>query len=459
MKKFFYAAFCCILMLAGCRKETLETVSIEIVSADTEFSAKGGTGKILFKVTGTLSEPVRVESSASWLTILDIAENEASFVLGPSQEAEPRSAVVTLTAGPDSKTVKVSQSVLKFDLEGGDENRLEMDPTGRRAIELTYDASDGIPVSEITYADGGTSQWLDVIVEEGKVTFKAEPNLGQEERGATVVLTSEWISYTVRLNQKFVTSMLSYESFGCDACECVSGRITVADYAVDHLGDWELERDADWYGVARTEDSFTISVQENTTGKDRVGEILIKDAAGTVVSAFKVMQTHFSYENLSGIHVLRFGEGDHWVMDFMKVDGGFAVKAVGTTSDLHKTEGHNLKLAYVSCGDRAPKMVLKLPQMLGSVDGKPMMLYATSPDGYYSLTENLGYELVYSGAAGAVAFDFVTEEAAYGKGFHYGFNGLFLLKDTVGEDWIVPREGQERLRLVKWKGGNHDKFD
>ncbi len=363
---------------------------------------------------------------------------------------------ITTTAILDKDICAGHVSTLgQFNIRYGE---LDMDPTGRNTMEFSYDPAQGLPVADVKY-DGEAADWLTVTVADGAITFKAEVNISGKERFATVGINTGSRSYDVQVCQKPVETIFSYESFGCDMSSCVSGPIVMADYISEFLGYWDFSADADWFTVNRTGDDFTLSIQENTTGVDRSGNIVIRDASGTVISTFAVSQTHFSYDDLSGVHALRFGEDDYWIMDFMKENGGFAVKAVGSRSGFHKTEGHSLRLAYVSCGDGGPKIMLKLPQMLGTVDGEQMMLYATTPDGYYSLTENLGYELLYYGTPDNITFDFVTEDTAYLKGFHSGFNGLFLMKGTKNEDWLVPRTGQDRLRIVKWGAGNHDKFD
>ncbi len=369
----------CIFTLMGCRKD-ISVVSIEISSYRADFPSKGGTGEILFQVAN-FSGTVTAESSRDWLTILGVTNSEVSYVLGPNDSEEPRSADVTVTAGNVFQTVTVSQ--------------------------------------------------------EGKVI---EP---EEDEGEDVRMPVEY---------------LTHRSFGCDAGGCVSETVSLTDLAVEQWGEWSYENVGDWYEVTRNGNSFTFSVPENRTGEDRHGSIAIKGADGAELLTFAVMQTHFSYGDLAGHYVLQFGAGNYWVMDFVEEGEGFAAKAIGTTGGISKTEGYSLRLGYVASGDRAPKMTLNLPQMLGTVDGKRMMLYATDPEGYYSLTGNLGYELICSGDGDKMAFDFVAEKEAFWKGFPYGFSGLFLVKGTVGEDWMEPLEGQECLRLVEWGKGSHDGY-
>ncbi len=378
MKKLLLTILCAFVLL-GCRKE-ISIVSIEISSYSAEFPAKGGPGSISFELTGPFEGVVKAESSENWLTILETTNSGASYVLGPNDEFEPRTAVITVSAGDISRSVTVSQEAALQDI----------------------------------------------------------PDKGDEI-------------------QKPV-EFLSHSSFGCDADGCASETVSLTDYAEEQWGDWNYEKEGDWFEVTRNGNQFTISVQENTTGDDRRGCVFIKSTDGTVLLAFDIVQTHFSYDDLIGHYVLKFGAEDYWVMDFIKDEVGFAVKAVGTTASLRKTENHSLKFNYVGSGDNAPKMMLKLPQMLGTVDDQRLMLYATDQEGYYSVSENLGYELVYTGTTERMCFDFVTEKDVYWKGFPSGFSGLFLMKGLYCEDWIEPSDENTALQIVKWREGSHDGF-
>ncbi len=458
MKRILLIALC-LSVLAGCRKEGVREVAIEIVYADSEFPAKGGRGTIQFLLSGDPEGKVTAVSSGEWLTILDVTDSEVSFVLAPNRETAARNADITLTAGNDSKKVGISQGIHSFDLEGGDSNSLVMDPTGQRTTALTYNVSGGVPDVGISYGEGGDADWLEVTVFDGRIGFAAEPNFTDAGRSATIILSSEWISYEVAVYQDFVTTFLSCSSFGCDKGAYVSEPVTIADYAVGCVGNWSCESDSDWYSVEITGDSFVISVPENATGTDRRGNIFVKNSAGTVISAIPVVQTCFTSRDLSGHYVMQFGDGDYWLMDLVEEGNGFAVKAIGSSANLKKTDGYSLRLDYVPAGEGAPKMTLKLPQMLGTLEGQRMMLYAIDPEGYYSVTENLGYELLYKGTADKLCFDFVTEEDAYWKGFQDGFSGLFLMRGTLVEDWMEPSGGKESLQIVKWGEGSHNGFN
>ncbi len=334
--------------------------------------------------------------------------------------------------------------------------RIDMDPTGLNVVELAYDSAQGSPVTE-TFYDGDASGWLDVTSADGAIIFKAEVNISGEERSATVRVTSGTKSYDVHVIQKSVSSILSHKSFGCDSGPCPSERIVMPDYVADFLGGWDFVSDSDWFTVSRTGNELSLSIPANTTGSDRRGNIAIRDASGTVIHNLPVLQTHFSGNALLGQHVLKFGGGNYWLLDFIDADGGFAVKAFGY-DNMFKTEGYGLRLYYVRSGEGAPKMVLDLPQRIGTFDGKALMLYATSSDGYYSLTDGLGFDLVYSGNADRISFDFTSAESVYDKGFDGGFVGLFFMRGMSKEDWIVPCGEQDCLRLVKWGYGNHDDF-
>ncbi len=458
MMRYFPLFILMAVLAAGCKGDAVDPPEIEIVSSDTEFSAKGGTGRIVFHVSGKLTEPVRASSSMDWLSILEVNDSEVSFVLAPNPKLYDRHAVVTLTAGTDVETVNILQTYVSFDLEGGDSNKIEIDHWGNRVVELSYDISEGIPDYEISYDESSAGGWLHVTVAEGKVTFRADMNLSGAERYATVRLGTDLISYEVRVSQPPVISVFNYTMFGCDAGDCVSGTIMLQEKLLQEISGWSVERDSDWFDVDAVGEGIVISVEGNTTGQDRSGKVLLKDGDGKVFSHLDVRQTGFSTEYLTGAYLLNFGDGDYWLMDFIKEDGGFAAKVVGF-SGTRKTEDYSLKLGYTPFGDMGPKMNIRLPQNLGTLDGRRMMLYATTPDGYYSLTENLGYELIYTDAEDDAAFDFRTEEAVYMKDFPYGFSGLLLMRGTVGEDWMEPVQGKERLRIIKWGKNNHEEFN
>ncbi len=328
-----------------------------------------------------------------------------------------------------------------------------------------------IGIEEGTVRAESSEQWLTILEVAGnRVSYVLAPNQETEPRSACITIIADRISEAVTVSQKAGTAVpddggdegeddpepsqpLSYSSFGCDADACQSEPIVLTDYAVSQWGEWDYEKDGDWFEVTRTENQFTISVSENTTGTDRRGSISIKAGDGTVPLIFAVTQTRFSGKDLSGHYVLRFG-GGYWLMDFIRDTDGFKVKAVGSDSN-RKTEDYSLSLGYVSNGDGGPKITFKLPQALGISDGKRLMLYATDPEGYYSITEDLGYELVYAGTPEKLIFDFAAEEDAYRRGFPYGFSGLFLMKGTISEDWMEPVEGKECLQLLKWGKGSH----
>ncbi len=462
MKKYiFILAALCVSALVSCNKDdvTYENKSlIEIISSDANFPAIGGEGEVKFKLDASLSGTVEANSSKPWLTITETGDGTVSFTVSPSGAALARSADLTISVGEERQTVTILQSGVIFDFDS-DNEILNLDPTGVSAKTLSYDTSGEPPTYKIQYtnvAEGQTLDWLQITIGDGKIEFYAGLNLENEFRTAVVTISQGWKSVTVYVVQP-AASAVSFDNFGCDRQACISDDITLADYAVEFLQDWTIECDSDWFEVLEiTEDSFKISVDENTTGVERKGGVKIKNAHGTVISTLPVRQTRFSFNELLGVYQFPYSEAT-WLWDF-KADpdkgDAFLVKC---QAGLTKSEKYKLKLDYVASGEDAPKLTLALPQDLGIVGGEARKLWAAVSSSQWGLywPDECYYDLVYVEGTETITFDFVqSAKNAEGR----IIQGLYLTSDDATENWIYPDSAHGCLYIQKWGIGNHDSF-
>ncbi len=472
MKKFIYIlAAVCTLVLAGCQKdEAGEKSGIVITLSEKDFTSNGGTGTIHFRLAGSLTGPVRAESSKSWLRITAVTEDTVSYIVDLSTSTLDRTAMVTIFAGEEIAEITILQKGATFVLDG-DESTVMLDPTGRKTVTLTYDmlSDQGDPevVSEIP-------EWLDVDIKDGKVTFSATLNLTNETRTATVEISKgEWRPSVIYVVQE-ATSAFNYTLFGCDSKACTFDDIVFADVVVENEAvpsEWTIDKEGDWIDLdpgSVVSVPFSFSVGENTTGAEREGKIFLKDGQGRILSTTVVRQTNFSYDDMVGNYEFPSSSA-HFVWKIAKDEErsyGLAAKIMGPSGTL-KTEGYGLKLDYVASGNHGPKMIMKATQSLGQVISgdvvKNMEMYGILQGEYYT-SEHCIVELQYAGKDGKVIFDFIAAEPVCDlcKG---GIKGMSLTyydneaKRWVVENWILPDpDYAANLLYIKKLGGNHEGY-
>ncbi len=455
MKKCIYIlAVLCAFAVSGCNKEYVgQAQAIVIVASDTDFPAKGGTGSVQYKVDDSFKGKVEAEASKSWVKIGSVGDDAVVYSVLPSMEALVRSADITLTAGGESQTFTIMQSGVTFDMEG-DNTLLEMDPAGS-GCSLAYENSiSEKPEITVSYEEGESENWLRCLADSKKIYFEADLNLTCEDRTATVTVTLGWKSAVVTVSQA-AASAVEYANFGCDANACTSDEIKLAEYALEALGDdWyvEVAEESPWIHYTKIAEGIIINVDQNLTGDDREGAVRIINGSNRVISTLPVRQTHTTINDIAGAYHFPYAAAT-WVWDLKKGDGNYLL-AKAFASAL-KTDGYKIRLDYTSCGEDAPKLVLKLPQQLGTVSGKERVLWGTV-SGYYVNT-SCAFDLVYRFGQRPMVFDFKTSAETYYT-WPNGLRGVYLTSSGSGENWCDPDPEYGCLYLKRWGSGSHDGF-
>ncbi|MDR2563515.1 MAG: hypothetical protein LBC98_06180 [Prevotellaceae bacterium] len=110
MTKIITCLLCIGLIMAGCTKDKAEELDdrLKVIESQLDFTAAGGTGKIVLEQAG-----LTVSSNAEWCTA-SVSENTVNVTVAQHAELPDRTAVVTVRSGNKSVNVPITQSGTRF---------------------------------------------------------------------------------------------------------------------------------------------------------------------------------------------------------------------------------------------------------------------------------------------------------------------------------------------------------
>lgn len=202
---------------------TPDTGSITISSSQNlnpVFDETGGSMGITFTASANWSATLTTKASG-WIGIDPTSggkgENTVTYTVAANSTNEPRSAVVTITCGKDSKTINISQTQNNAIVVAPE--KLEADPEGQ-----TVSLKVGHNVQYTMEIDGDWIAQLDTkAFTEEQLNFNIDPNKTGKTRTGKIVFTStdKAIQQTVTVTQASmkvdkVVSVTKKYKFSCD---------------------------------------------------------------------------------------------------------------------------------------------------------------------------------------------------------------------------------------------------
>ncbi|OUN78059.1 hypothetical protein B5G09_04390 [Alistipes sp. An54] len=374
----------CALAFAGCNDEDepTTTVSLEIVSSDIGFEAPGGTGTISLNTTATAVEAV---SDKAWLTIDSATPSGVTYTVGEHDNALQRSAKITITAMDQSRQVTILQNGTRFDISA---DPIELDPTGRTASTVAYDTSLDTPPQISIPEDAAT--WLSASAADGTISLTATLNY-TGKRSTTITVTEGWKPVEIQVSQDMV-SLVDKSSVVLDR-EAATVTVTATEY-MEYVGaDWSVSTDATWLTLTKGQsDSFTVKVEENTSGAQRTGTIDVKSSNGDVLCTVTVSQKIYSYEFFLGEWTMHYSDSDSGKATTLKVTLAANEDRTGyTASGLY----YDIVLGYDDSGS-TPKLTMLRQYITYNGTYYVYLCPWDAMSGYYTWGEGYGADLIYN---------------------------------------------------------------
>ncbi len=364
-----------------------------------------------------------------------------------------------------TETIAVSQGFIANQIQGLgtfdlictfadiDGRTVDLDPTAQ-AVKRIAMLSDSMP--DIA----GLPEWLDYDFSDNSLYFTPEINISNVERSAEVTITQEGVSSTITFRQ--ATIEIPLEPFGCDSDAAASDVISLPDYFVERVPDWEVIGN-EWITPVTEEGSFKLNIAENTTGADRVGTVSLTDSYGNIVSEMQVTQTGFGYYDLFGNYSFVFkdknGIDSGWRLTFTRhpeSERSYAVNAVGIDGADLASYCPDIKIDYESRGEEGPVLKFTGPQNFTESGLCLKMIAAVGSGAIDDYT--VGFDLVYTGTNGKLRFDFTPNAMARLK-YPSGLAGFRIYNLSDGSIWesVEPRKNAVCLSITKW-ADNHGGF-
>lgn len=285
-KKLFYIVIASVLMITGCNSDDTDMIFLDIIKADVEFTAAGGSGTI----TISSSIAVSAQSNKSWLTIIeqDITMSSIPFVLAENSTISARTATITISEGSNSKEVNITQEGSIFFIS--DEVIM---PPAATTYDVEYASNAGaIPVVVVPTE---YRSWLSASVLNGKlIVATLSDNI--IERSATIKLVSAWKNQEVKIIQKGIVDRTLATIFNGDVNPY---NVIILDKEVEDKG-YSISADKTWIKYSVDNGVLTIySDTQNDTGSLRSGSLSI--TSNDVTATIEVAQYHDTlYKYLSG---------------------------------------------------------------------------------------------------------------------------------------------------------------
>lgn len=378
MKKFYLVLFAVVgaLFYTGCSNDDNDVASsLEILTSDVGFESVGGSGTITLR---TNEASVSVTSNQDWLTVTSANNEQVAYTVDEYEGALYRSASLTLVAGTASCEVTITQKGSSFFVDG---DEVTVDPSGREATEVAYDATQsGAPVVTIP-AD---ASWLHATVDTEKRVVALTGDINFESpRTTTVIITAGWKPVEVVVSQETVALFDQTEvSFDSDA---QTTEVVPTEFLAMVTTDWTVSSTVDWVTVSKSDAGFTVGVSENTTGVARSGEVQVK-SGNTVLATFSVKQKWFSYAYFLGTWTMNYDSSSTLSVTFREGEKGKTILMDGW-----KFSG--IELGYSESDDTA---TLSLTTFEWGTYGSYNIIIAPLYNNNSNITwaEGVGYNLV-----------------------------------------------------------------
>lgn len=369
----------CGLVFAGCNDEDepTNTVSLEIVASDIGFEAPGGTGTISLNTSAAMIEAV---SDKSWLTIDTATPSGVTYTVAENDEALQRSGKIIITAADQSRQVTILQNGARFDISA---DPIEMDPTGQTVAKIAYDTSLNTP-PQISIPEDAAS-WLSATAENGTVNLTATLNY-TGKRSTTITVTEGWKPVEIQVSQDMV-NLVDKSAISLDR-EAATVTVAATEY-MEFVGEnWSVSTDAEWLTLTKDQaDSFTVAVDENTSGTQRTGTIDVKLDNGDVLCTVTVSQKIYSYEFFLGDWTMHYDSDTELTVTLSANEDQTSY----TMSGLY----YDIVVEYDDSGS-VPKLTM-LRQYIGYTGTYYIYLCPWDAEsGYYTWGEGYGADLTYN---------------------------------------------------------------
>ena len=260
MKKVFALLLLAGAALAACTKAPDVATKLEIDATELVITDNPGVKQLSIKTDG----PWHIDISEDWVVASKLSgsgDAVVKFAVLPNTDYSSREALITVKAGNQQKTVKLTQAQM-------DDIILDVD-----ALEIDYEAGEYVIKVEtnVDITAESDADWLTVdptkaLVEKG-IAISYTLNPGREDREGHITITGEGIK------QVFPVTQGAFEpEFDLDDEEGVGpwGTLTVTKEgrtytftAVTNMDFYAEAPDADWIHLTKEGDVVTVVVDEN----------------------------------------------------------------------------------------------------------------------------------------------------------------------------------------------------
>ncbi len=310
MKKIYLLliATICSFAFIGCQEDdAANAIMLDILSADTSFSAGASSGVIQIATT---AKNISIEADMNWISFTKISSTSIEFDIQENTNAMLRSAQIIISGGDIEKSIPISQDGALFNIEC---DVVALDPTGKSATEIKfYNNNNYVP--EITIDEA--CDWLSIEKDSKKMSLKATLNY-LTPRETTITVDGSW-------HQPFVLTITQDVANTLDVEEITVGRevsleptiVTGTDLLAEIEG-WTVEVvDCNYLTVERLDErSFAVNViKQNIEEKEREAIVNLLDAEGNIFDSVVVKQLAHSVSLLLGEWTLNYGNEEHVIV-------------------------------------------------------------------------------------------------------------------------------------------------
>jgi uncharacterized protein YcfL len=191
MKKEVFSSMVLVLgifLTVACSKENgvvTEPDSLIIVDSHLDFNALGGQGIVVVEA----NKPVEaLSNNQDWVSSIDVEGNVITFDVSLNNTISERTAIITITAGEATESVKVKQGMAVFEVSTSDINFTEQG--GRRAIEVKTNLTEPYQVEV-------ESDWLTYQIEGDSLILTASSSEVKREAKVNLSLCGRIVGFTV----------------------------------------------------------------------------------------------------------------------------------------------------------------------------------------------------------------------------------------------------------------------
>lgn len=273
------------LAIAACSTENETIDSIDILSADSEFSATAGEGVILLSASG---DNLKATTNAEWLTIQrSNSSSSVRFEVSENTSLSNRAAVITLKNGSAAREVVVYQQGAILTIP----NKVTM-PIKKSSVRVQYNVNLDI-IPSVSIVKG--SEWFSATSNDnGEIIIQTKTDNMIERQGIINVRTA-WSSINITVTQLGFIDKTSVYLF--NGSLFFSDVIELNQEVVDAL---ELSGQEDWYEAKIIGTDLKITALEPNNGTEtRTSNLVLTygDISATILVA---QENSIFYEYLKG---------------------------------------------------------------------------------------------------------------------------------------------------------------